>query len=268
MLALRKIVEWGRSMSKFAVSNLAFRAAFFASVIFILAITVRSSPAQDARQNAPGKFDFYVLTLSWSPSFCEASAERNGGNRNAQREQCGERPFSFVVHGLWPQYERGFPEFCQGPSPRLNRNIVSSMLDLMPSPRLIFHEWDRHGTCSGLSANAYFENVRRARAVVKIPEAYIDVQAPLTVSPHEVEEAFIKANPGMTNAGISVACDSRRLNEVRICLTKDLKFHDCAEVDRRACRRDKLVMPPVRRSADLRDIGVTPIADAIAAAKQ
>ena len=230
------------------------RAAFFASVLFILAITIGSAPAQDRRQNDPGKFDFYVLTLSWSPSFCEASSER-GSNSAAQREQCGDRPFSFVVHGLWPQYERGFPEFCQNPSPRLNRNIVSGMLDLMPSPRLIFHEWDRHGTCSGLSPNAFFETVRRARAAVKIPEAYLDVQNPLTVSPDEVEDAFVKVNPGMTRAGISVACDSRRLNEVRICMSRDLKFQDCAEIDRRACRRDKLVMPPVRRSADLGDVG-------------
>src|SRR5689334_7347405 len=91
--------------------------------------------AQDRRQNRPGQFDFYVLALSWSPSFCEASAERG----RAPKEQCGGRPYSFVVHGLWPQYEhRGFPEFCQNPAPRLDRNIVSSMLDLMPAPRLIF----------------------------------------------------------------------------------------------------------------------------------
>jgi ribonuclease T2 len=229
------------------------RAAFFASVIFIFALMIHSAPAQDRRQNEPGKFDFYVLTLSWSPSFCEASAERSQNGR-AQREQCGDRPFSFVVHGLWPQYERGFPEFCQNPSPRLNRNIVSAMLDLMPSPQLIFHEWDRHGTCSGLSGTAFFDTVRRARAAVKIPEAYLDVQTPLTVSPSEVEEAFVKVNPGMTRAGISVACDSRRLNEIRICMSRDLKFHDCAEVERRACRRDKLLMPPVRR-ARLGDAG-------------
>ena len=239
-------------LRKFALRNLALRAAFFASVVFILAITIHTAPAQDRRQNTPGQFDFYVLTLSWSPSFCEANAER-GSNRSIQREQCGDRPFSFVVHGLWPQYYRGFPEFCQNPSPRLNRNIVSSMLDLMPSPRLIFHEWDRHGTCSGLSANAFFDNVRRARAAVKIPEAYLDLQQPLTVSPAEVEEAFVKANPGLTREGISVACDSRRLNEVRICMSRDLKFQDCAENERRACRRDKLVMPPVRKAADLGD---------------
>jgi ribonuclease T2 len=222
------------------------RAALLAAVVFILALTVRGAPAQDHRQNTPGQFDFYVLTLSWSPSFCAASAER-GQNGAAQRDQCGDRPFSFVVHGLWPQYQSGFPEFCQNPSPRLNRNIVSSMLDLMPSPRLVFHEWDRHGTCSGLSPGAFFQTVRRARAVVKIPEQYLDLQQPLTVNPNEVEEAFVKANPGMTRAGISVACDSKRLNEIRICLDRNLKFQDCTEVDRRACRRDKLVMPPVRR---------------------
>ena len=141
--------------------------------------------AQDRRQNQPGQFDFYVLSLSWSPSFCEAAGERG----TPPQQQCEARPYSFVVHGLWPQYERGFPEFCQQPAPRLDRNIVSSMLDLMPAPRLIFNEWDRHGTCSGLSPNAYFENVRKARAAVKIPDAYIAPSAPLTVSPDEVEEA-------------------------------------------------------------------------------
>jgi ribonuclease T2 len=238
------------------MSKTALQAGFYAAVAVILALTVRGAPAQDARQNETGKFDFYVLTLSWSPSFCEASAER-AGDRATQREQCGERPFSFVVHGLWPQYERGFPEFCQVPAPRLNRNIVSSMLDLMPSPRLIFHEWDRHGTCSGLSARAYFDNIRRARSVVKIPEAYLDLQSPLTVTPDEVEEAFVKANPGMTRAGISVACDTRRLNEVRVCLGKDLKFLDCAEIVRRTCRRDKLVMPPIRGASAERPAGLS-----------
>lgn len=199
---------------------------------------------QDRRQNTPGQFDFYVLALSWSPSYCEAASERGRGNRTDQ--QCGARPFSFVVHGLWPQYERGFPQYCQVPAPRLNRQIVSSMLDLMPSPRLVFHEWDTHGTCSGLSASGYFESVRKARAVVKIPERFIDLQQHTMVSPVEVEQAFIAANPGLPADAISVTCDSRRLSEVRICMSKEFGFRACPEQERRACRRDKLVMPPVR----------------------
>lgn len=233
-------------MSKVA-SAIWARVALTAAVLFVLALTIPGVLAQDQRQNEPGKFDFYVLTLSWSPSFCEVSAERSRTG-TPQREQCGDRPFSFVVHGLWPQYEKGFPEYCQQPAPRLDRAIISSMIDLMPSPRLIFREWDKHGTCSGLTARAYFDQVRRARAVVKIPDNYLELREPLMVTPDDVEEAFVKANPGLTRASIAVTCDSRRLNEVRICLTRDLKFQECAEIDRRACRRDKVVMPPVRKS--------------------
>jgi ribonuclease T2 len=200
--------------------------------------------AQDRRQNSPGEFDFYVLSLSWSPSYCEERAERGSGGRTPI--QCGGRPFSFVVHGLWPQYESGFPEYCRRPAPRLNRNIVSSMLDLMPAPGLVFNEWDKHGTCSGLSERSYFETIRKARAVVKIPAEFLELSQPRTVAPAEVEEAFIKANPGLGNAAISVTCNRTRLSEVRICLSKDLQFRACEEMDRRACRRDQVTMPPIR----------------------
>jgi ribonuclease T2 len=222
------------------MSAAAFRTAAFA--LLVLTLSFSQTAAQDRRQNKAGEFDYYVLALSWSPSFCEATAERG----RESKEQCGPRPFSFVVHGLWPQYEKGFPEYCQVPAPRLNGGIVSSMLDLMPSPRLVFHEWDKHGTCSGLNPRAYFDTVRKARAVVKIPEQYIELKEPLAVTPDEVEDAFVKANPGLTRAGVAVTCDSKRMSEVRICVSREFGFRDCPDIDRRACRRDKLVMPPVR----------------------
>ncbi|MGD9920236.1 MAG: ribonuclease T [Pseudorhodoplanes sp.] len=200
--------------------------------------------SQDSR-NAPGQFDFYVLALSWSPSFCESSRERNGGRSRLQ--QCtGERPYSFVVHGLWPQHERGFPRDCQIPAPRLPRSIVNTMLDIMPSPRLVFNQWDRHGTCTGLNGQQYFDIVRKARETVRIPAQYQDISAYLAVTPGEVEKAFVEANPGLSPDAIAVTCDHRRLSEVRICMSKDLQFRDCAEVDRRSCRSEKVMMPPVR----------------------
>jgi ribonuclease T2 len=209
----------------------------------VLLITNFPAAAQDRRQNQPGQFDFYVLSLSWSPSFCEAAGERGP----PPQQQCAARPYSFVVHGLWPQYERGFPEFCQVPAPRIDRNIVSSMLDLMPAPRLIFQQWDKHGTCSGLSPSAYFETVRKARAMVKIPADFIDLKEMLTVTPDEVEDAFVKVNPGLERDAIAVTCDRRRLSEVRICVGKDFRFRACPDIDARACRRDKVVMPPLRQ---------------------
>jgi ribonuclease T2 len=209
----------------------------------LVVICAGMASAQDRRQNAPGEFDFYVLALSWSPSFCEAAAERRNSGRS--QTQCS-RPYSFVVHGLWPQYERGFPEYCQRPAPRLDRNIMTSMLDLMPAPGLIFNEWDKHGTCSGLGARAYFENIRKARAAIKIPEEFLQLSEEKTIAPGDLEAAFMKINPGLDSSAISVTCSSRRLSEVRICLNKEMQFRACEEIDRRACRRDEVVMPPVR----------------------
>jgi len=216
-------------------------------VIMVFASSLDTVVAQDPRQNKAGQFDFYVLSLSWSPSYCAAAHEHHPRDEGIQ---CGARPFAFVVHGLWPQYERGFPENCQVPSPRLYHGIVDSMLDVMPAPRLIYNEWDRHGTCSGLSPRAYFDLIRKARAAVKIPDQYVNLQAPLQVTPKAVEAAFEKANPGLSSGAIAIGCDHKRLTEVRICLSKELQFRDCAEIARRSCRRDQLVMPPVRGAAN------------------
>ncbi len=216
-----------------------------AFALVALAAAVAPATAQDRGQDEAGQFDFYVLSLSWSPSFCAAAAER--GNRSSSA-QCGARPYSFVVHGLWPQYDRGFPEYCQVPAPRLGRDIVSSMLDLMPALHLIFNEWDKHGTCSGLAPRAYFDTVRKARAVIKIPPEYIDLHEPLRVTPAAVEDAFIKANPDLSPDDMAVGCDKKRLTEVRICLSKELKFRNCAEIARRSCKRQQVTMPPLRGS--------------------
>jgi ribonuclease T2 len=152
------------------------------------------------------------------------------------------------VHGLWPQYEKGFPSYCQVPAPKLDRGIVSEALSMMPSPSLVMHEWERHGTCSGLSAAAFFETVRKARAVVKIPEDYLSLAAPISVTPDEVAEAFVKINPGLDRADLAIGCDKTRLTEVRLCLGKDFSFHACPEIARRSCKRAKLDMPAVRKT--------------------
>jgi len=246
----RFVLSWGRPMFHELVRHRVGRAAQAAAValsfLFLFAVVAlaQDGPGQDRRQNTPGQFDFYVLALSWSPSYCEQARQR--APDRAPDQQCGGRPFSFVVHGLWPQYEHGFPAFCQVPAPRLDHRIIGSMIDLMPSPRLIFHEWDRHGTCSGLSQHAFFEAVRKARAVVKIPEEFIDLDKPIMVKPADVAEAFVKANAGLSRDDIAVACDSKRLSEVRVCLNKDFSFHNCAQLSRRACKRDSIAMPAMR----------------------
>jgi len=123
---------------------------------------------------------------------------------------------------------------------------MTGMLDIMPAPGLIFHEWDEHGTCSGLEARKYFDLIRAARERVKIPQAYENPTQPLSVSPGQVVNAFIGANEGLKAGGITIDCDRTRLREVRICMTRDLKFRECSQDAQRSCRNESLRMPPVR----------------------
>ena len=210
------------------------------SLVFSSGLALGSAAGQTIRHNEPGNFDYYVLALSWSPSFCETAVG------SASQQQCGRRSYAFVVHGLWPQYDKGFPEACQVPAPRLDRRIVNSMLDLMPAPALIFHEWDAHGTCSGLGPQEYFDTVRKARAMVTVPSEYLNPATLLTVTPHEVIDNFVKTNQNLSPADLEIDCDRTRLREVRICLSRDLHFRNCTGGGRSACRSEKVVMPPMR----------------------
>nr|WP_246544548.1 ribonuclease T2 [Ancylobacter dichloromethanicus] len=215
-----------------------------AAGLVLAALLLCPTPTSAQQKGEPGRFDHYVLTLSWSPSYCEAMGAR------AEPAQCGRaRPFAFVVHGLWPQYERGWPQDCLVPAPFVPEPVLRSMLDIMPSRRLVLHEWRKHGTCSGDDATAYFATVRRAYRHVTIPEAFRRLDDYRMVAPGEVEAAFRAANPGLAPDMIAVACDRRRLTEVRICMDRALGFTPCEEVDRRACRASRVVMPPSRESA-------------------
>ena len=185
-------------------------------------------------------FDFYVLSLSWWTSSCATE-------RDARRcAQCGPRQsFGLVVHGLWPQYEKGYPESCSSREPhRVPRSLGEQMFDIMPSMGLIGHQWRKHGSCTGLTQRAYLRAVRHAFERIRIPPDLTAGEERLSLSPSEIERKFTDANPGMSSRGVAVRCQRGRLEEVRICLTKDLRFRDCAEVDRGGCRLDRIELPP------------------------
>ena len=172
-------------------------------------------------------FDFYVLALSWSPTYCQDSQARKRDTL-----QCGgPRPFAFVIHGLWPQYERGYPRRCQTTQRRPSEALARAMLDIMPSERLVQHQWDAHGTCSGLSAADYFRVVRAASQAIRIPEIYASASDWRRVQAGDVETAFISANAGVSPQAIAVTKRGNNLAEVRICLTRELEPRACPEVD-------------------------------------
>ncbi len=207
------------------------------SIFLAAALLLPASAQNRERRGEPGRFDSYLLSLSWSPAYC---ATQGGAWNDAQ---CAPgRRFAFVLHGLWPQYDNGrWPQFCSE-EPGL-RN-AQSMLDIMPSLSLIRHEWQKHGTCTGLGAEAYFALARKAFESIRIPARFQAPKEYLVVSPAEVAREFQAANPGVTAESLSVQCSSNSLSEVRICLDQNLRPVACE--GQRSCRAPEVRMPPVR----------------------
>lgn len=188
----------------------------------------------------PGRFDFYVLSLSWSPSYCASDAGRRS------REQCAPGANnSFVVHGLWPQFERGFPSYCDDRNPP--RAALDSVRGVFPEEGLARYQWRKHGSCSGLPPSAYYDLVRQVRALVVIPAELRRPDGPLRKDPAEIQRAFLASNTGLREGMISVTCTRGQLEEVRICLGKDGKaFQSCPELARSSCRASNVSVPAPR----------------------
>jgi ribonuclease T2 len=212
-------------------------AIFF--LISFLALTVYAR-AQDS-----SRFDYFVLALSWSPSYCAGEVGQN------DRQQCAPgRRFAFVVHGLWPQLNEGWPEYCRTKEDWIPPRVIDGVIDIMPSKSLIIHEWKKHGTCSGLSQRDYFGRIRQLFDKVRIPARYLSPQEPVMVSPAQLVTDFVKTNKGLTEDMLSVQCgnakDQARLSELRVCVNKSGDFIACGSNETRRCRAEMLVLLPVR----------------------
>lgn len=185
-------------------------------------------------------FDFYVLSLSWSPQYCASKG------RSADTQQCkSTKPFGFIVHGLWPQNERGYPKDCTT-SLAPTRDEIRAIADLTPSAGLVRHEWQKHGSCSGLSPDNYFKAVRAAHQAVVIPAQFKNSRSTFSLSANQIENSFMQSNPLLKSNAIAVACDSQKLTEVRVCMTKSMQFRACPEVDRAGCRVQTVTIEPVK----------------------
>jgi ribonuclease T2 len=190
---------------------------------------------------APGAFDFYLLTLSWSPGFCDT-----GGDAKAPDQCSVGAGLGFVVHGLWPQYQQGYPQDCDGGSRPVSRTALAMTSGVYPDEGLARYEWRKHGTCTGLSPEGYFATVKRARDRIAVPENFKSLGGDQRSSPIEIARAFVAANPGLRLNAMAVGCVRGELEDVRFCLSKDLSgFVSCPEVTRRSCRSSSIRIAPV-----------------------
>lgn len=199
-----------------------------------------------SRHHVAGQFDYYVLSLSWSPQFCAS----RGKQARPDDTQCGVgASFGFVLHGLWPQYAaQGYPESCAVPGP-LDAALVQRLQRIMPSQRLVQHEWQKHGTCSGLTAERYFSQAETLFNGLHIPPRLQKPSAPLTTSPAELRQELVASNPSLPPTSIAIYCRGALLREVRICYSKDLKPQSCAPTVRDGCPREGVTVLPPRPTA-------------------
>jgi ribonuclease T2 len=200
----------------------------------------------------PGVFDYYVLSMSWSPSYC-ASLPREG--YDPQCSPRGGKRYSFVLHGLWPQFTKGWPQDCPSADRGfVPRPVADRMLDIMPSSKLVFHEYRKHGVCSGLGVDGYFNLARKLYEGVKVPAKLQDVTDARTfLSPDEVIKEFVAVNPKLKPDMIAVDCGGpgNRLKEVRICFDKLGNYQACGrnENQKKMCPAARMYIPPVRETS-------------------
>jgi ribonuclease T2 len=171
-----------------------------------------------------------LLNLSWSPEFCATHSDS---------PECG-RNLGFVVHGLWPQDANGdYPEHCSNAPGPANPQADT---DIIPTVSLVEHEWQTHGTCSGLGADDYFAAIHKAFAEVKVPSNIGQGSDADGVTPDALLGRFAAANPGFPQGSFALSCGNNRLTAVEICLNKDLRPETCQSV--RSCRANVVKVTP------------------------
>jgi ribonuclease T2 len=188
-----------------------------------------------------GEFDYYVLALSWTPTWCALEGDARGS------EQCdASKDFGWTLHGLWPQFHQGWPSFCRTLERQPSRSMTNGMSDIMGTSGLAWHQWKKHGTCSGLSAQDYYALSREAYGKVNRPALFRKLKDPVKVPAKVIEEAFLKENPLLKANTLTITCKQGRIQEARICLSKDLDPVPCGRDTIKDCSMTNALFDPVR----------------------
>lgn len=188
-----------------------------------------------------GEFDYYVLALSWSPNWCAIEGDAKGS------PQCDDsEDFGWIMHGLWPQYHRGWPDHCLTSERNPPRHVTNSMADIMGTSGLAWYQWKKHGTCSGLSGEDYFSTARKAYESINRPAVFRKLDKTVKLPASVVEDAFLKANPQLEPDMLTITCRDSFIQEARVCLSKDLEPVPCGRDVIKDCTLSNARFDPVR----------------------
>lgn len=189
-------------------------------------------------ESTAGQFDYYLLSMSWSPTYCLTHPEN--------RAECGGRGYGLILHGLWPQFDNGgYPEACATDA-RLDAEALRIGATLYPSESLLRHEWERHGSCSGLSPVDYLHAADHAAAVLKVPPRLEAPHHDLVMTTGQLLGLLHESNPSLPDGAVRIACTRDRLSEIRLCLTRDLQYRECGRGVGGHCPADHLTITATR----------------------
>lgn len=212
-------------------------AALLCLVCFLTAPAFAKHHHRHNDSEGAGQFDYYLLSLSWAPNYC-------AGHPSDHSSECrlGEHK-AFVLHGLWPQASSGAPPMsCSNASP-VAAATVDHMLNFMPSRGLIQHEWQKHGTCTGLSAHDYFAQAEQAFTHVQVPQQYGSLNHEQQFSVPDLEKAFAETNQAPLQA-FRVSCHAGELVSLEVCVDKNLQYRNCTESVRECPVNQVDMLPP------------------------
>jgi len=210
-------------------------------IVFVTLLALLAALPAQADGEKSGEFDYYVMSLSWSPNWCSIE----GDARNSP--QCDEaHDFGWTLHGLWPQFHRGYPSYCRTTTPQPTRKMSEDMADIMGTSGLAWYQWKKHGVCSGLAASDYYALSRRAYSSVTRPPVFRGLDKTITLPASVVEQAWLKSNPILTPDMITITCKSGHIQEARICLSKSLAPVPCGADVVRDCQMKDARFEPVR----------------------
>lgn len=208
----------------------------------MLAVTAPISGAVQSQDRA-GAFDYHILAVSWMPAFCETTGEARDDPRCAAGTGHG-----WMLHGLWPQHADGsWPEYCETPWRNPSRRETAEQADLFGVSWAAWHQWNKHGRCSGMSADEYFALSRVAIEQVTLPDIAARGTREGALPPAALKAAFLAANPDFGEGMLTVTCRHDAVRELRLCLTRALKPRPCdAATLRRACPVEAIRIPAPR----------------------
>lgn len=208
---------------------------------WLMAAMLLLAPPAHADGERAGDFDYYVMSLSWSANWCALTGDARGD------PQCDAgRGLTWTLHGLWPQYEDGYPSYCRTTARDPSRGETAAMADIMGGPGLAFYEWKKHGRCAGISANDYYTKARNAYQAVTIPPVFAKITKDLKVPADVIEGAFLESNPQFSADQITVTCSDGMIQELRVCLTTDLNPRRCGSDVIKDCTLKDALLDAVR----------------------